>query len=273
VTLGSRNQTGLGSEVTDNPRRGTVQSVERAFELLECLADAGGEAGLIQLSIATGLPVPTIHRLLRTLVSTGYVRQEESRRYALGPKLIHLGDRAQQLIGRWVRPHLAALVKAIGETANLATLDGNMVVYVAQVPSAHSMRMFTEVGRRVLPHCTGVGKAILAYQPDLAVLELLSHTGMPAQTARTITDPSEFLAALREIRGRGYALDDGEQELGVRCVAVPVLQSSARFGISISGPDSRMTDEVIAAAVPLLQKAAAGLALALDDPGSDSTES
>lgn len=130
---------------------GGVQSLERAFDLLERMADAGGEVGLSELSASSGLPLPTIHRLMRTLVVCGYVRQQSNRRYALGPRLIRLGESASRLLGTWARPYLARLVEETGETANMALLDGDEIVYVAQVPSKHSMRMFTEVGRRVLP--------------------------------------------------------------------------------------------------------------------------
>ena len=129
-----------------------VQSVERAFELLEIMASSGGSMALGELAARAELSQPTIHRLVRTLLVMGYVRQLENRRYALGPKLIRLGESAAQLIGAWSRPHLTELVERTGESANMAVLDNDMAVYVAQVPSPHAMRMFTEVGRRVHLH-------------------------------------------------------------------------------------------------------------------------
>lgn len=242
-----------------------VHSVERAFALLELIADAGGEAGLSELAARSGLPLPTIHRLVHTLIGCGYVRQQPSRRYALAPRLIRLGDSAAGLLGTWARPHLAGLVAAAGETANLAMLDGDMAAYVAQVPSPHSMRMFTEVGRRVFPHCTAVGKAILAELPDEQVRALLTRTGMPAQTPKTITDPDGLLAELHRVRERGYAVDDGEQEIGVRCVAVPVRRGPSRLALSVSGPDSRVSGDLVARVVPQLQRAADELGAGLAD--------
>ena len=103
------------------------------------------------------------------------------------------------------------------------------------------MRMFTEVGRRVLPHCTAVGKAILAQLPEAEVRELLHRTGMPKHTDNTITDPDAFTAQLRNAEEHGYATDEGEQELGVRCVAVAVPDAPSRLAISISGPAGRMS--------------------------------
>ena len=150
---------------------------------------------------------------------------------------------------------LAELVDLLGETANLAVLDGDAAMYVGQVPSRHSMRMFTEVGRRVFAHCTGVGKALLSQLPDDDVRELLARTGMPAQTPHTITDPEVLLAELARIRVEGHAVDEGEQEVGVRCVAVPVRSALGTRAISVSGPAPRMTPELVARAVPLLREA------------------
>ncbi|MEW2521886.1 IclR family transcriptional regulator [Actinacidiphila alni] len=244
-------------------RAGGVQSLERAFDLLERMADAGGEVGLSELSTSSGLPLPTIHRLMRTLVSCGYVRQQANRRYALGPRLIRLGETASRLLGTWARPFLAELVEATGETANMALLDGDEVVYVAQVPSRHSMRMFTEVGRRVLPHSTGVGKALLADVPPQDVRALLARTGMPALTERTITEPDAFLAELERIRALGYAVDDNEQEVGVRCLAVTVPDSPTMAAISISGPAGRVTEAATDKIIPVLHQVARELSAAL----------
>lgn len=255
------------SSPSDPSGSGGVQSLERAFDLLERMADAGGEVSLSELSAAGGLPLPTIHRLMRTLVATGYVRQQPNRRYALGPRLIRLGESAGRLLGTWARPHLAELVEATGETANMALLDGDEVVYVAQAPSRHSMRMFTEVGRRVLPHSTGVGKALLAEVPPHEVRALLTRTGMPAATGQTITDPDTFLDALEEVRRLGYAVDDNEQEVGVRCLAVTVPGSPTAAAISISGPAGRVTDSATEKIVPVLHSVARKLSAALAASG------
>jgi IclR family acetate operon transcriptional repressor len=245
-----------------------VQSLERAFLLLELMADAGGEVAISRLAADSGLPVSTIHRLVRTLVARGYVRQLPSRRYVLGPRLIHLGEFASRMLATWAQPHLAWLVDAIGETANLAMLDGDRVVYAAQVPSRHSMRMFTEVGRRVHLHCTGVGKVLLAQLPPETARELMVRGGMPARTDVTVTDPDELLAQLPAIADQGYAVDDGEQEAGVRCVAVPVPGGSSAGAISVSGPAGRLGMDAVPRVVPLLQSAAAALAAELREDGA-----
>jgi IclR family acetate operon transcriptional repressor len=239
---------------------GGVQSIERALDLLEYLTDAGGSQGLSQLAASSGLPLPTIHRLMKTLMRRGYVRQEPSRRYALGPRLIRLGDTAGKLLGSWSRPYLEELVEFTGETANLALMDGDEVVYVAQAPSRHQMRMFTEPGRRVRPHCTAVGKALLGQMPEADVRALLRRTGMEPHTVATITDPGELVEHLALVREQGYARDEGEQEIGVRCIAVHVPDAPTMMAISVSGPQARLSENSVAKIVPALQRVAGELA-------------
>lgn len=253
--------------MSTGPRRanqgGGVQSVERTFDLLERMADAGGEVALSDLAESSGLPLPTIHRIMRTLVGAGYARQQPSRRYALGPRLIRLGETASRALGSWARPYLAELTEAVGETSNMAVLDGEQVVYVAQVPSQHSMRMFTEVGRRVDAHATAVGKALLAHLPEDTATQLLTRNGMRPQTERTITSVESMHEELAGIRQLGYALDDGEQEVGVRCYAVAVPGAPSNTALSISGPESRMTRVSTNDVVPLMQRLARELAAEL----------
>lgn len=249
------------SEQTGQERpAGGVQSIERAFDLLELLADAGGEVGLSQLAETSGLPLPTIHRIMRTLVARGYARQQPSRRYALGPRLIRIGETAGRALGAWARPYLATLTEAVGETTNMAVLDGDQVMYVAQVPSPHPMRMFTEVGRRVDAHCTAVGKAVLAQLPAAEVDRLLAHTDLRPQTDRSITSLTELHAQLATIRAQGYAVDDGEQEEGVRCLAVAVPDAPTGTALSISGPQARMAKLPVAEVVPIMRAVADKLA-------------
>lgn len=242
--------------ITSSPKNkanDNVQSILRAFELLEHLADANGEVGITQLAESSGLPLPTIYRLIQTLVTGGYVKQGSSRRYGLGPRLIRLGEKAGIALGSSIKPYLLKLAELTGETTNLALLDADEVVYVAQVPSRHSMRMFTEVGGRVHPHCTGVGKALLAQLSEEEVSSILSRTGMDSHTPATITDPKILLKQLEQIRHQGYALDEGEQEIGVNCIAAPIPWNLAKAAISISGPISRFTPETRQQIIPLLK--------------------
>jgi IclR family acetate operon transcriptional repressor len=245
-----------------------VQTISRAFELLDLIADHGAPVTISELSARSGLPLPTVHRLLKALVSLGHVRQTPSRRYALGPRLIRLGESASQSLGATAQPFLAQLVEITGETANLAIREGDVVVYVAQVPSRHSMRMFTEIGRRVLPHCTGVGKALLAQLPNSSVKEIVQRNGMPAMTEHTMTSLDDLMDDLERIRDRGWAEDNGEQEIGVRCIAASVLGTGIQAAISVSGPETRLTPQAIESAGPLLVRIAADLAVAINSTES-----
>jgi len=246
------------TEPRQSPKGNNVQSLDRAFLLLERLAD-GDSLTLSHLAEETGLPVATAHRLLAFLSGKGYVRREPGRRYALGLRLIRLGQTATRGLNSWAMPYLAQLVEEFGETANMAILEGDGCVYVAQVPSPQTVRMFTEVGKVVMPHCTGVGKAILSMLPDEQVSALLSRTGMPTRTENTITGIPEMLDAMHDIRRLGYALDDGEQELGVRCVSVPLPGLPMLAAISVSGPSSRVRREQVPGIAPELQSAAAAM--------------
>jgi IclR family acetate operon transcriptional repressor len=246
---------------------GGVQAVERAFDVLELLATGDGEGmGVSDLARGTGLPVATIHRLLATLVARGYaVQQTGSRRYTLGSMLVGLGASAGRRLGAFARPWLAEIVEVSGETANLAVLEGDAVVYVSQVPSQrHTVRMFTEVGRRLAPHSTAVGKALLAFRPRPEVERIVARTGLPPRTPRTITSRAAFLAALDEVTAQGWAVDDEEQELGVRCLAVPVLADGVpAAALSVSGPSGRLDAELQARVLPAMQRVAAELSEAL----------
>lgn len=218
----------------------SVQSVDRALDLLEALADIDGSVGVGEVAALTGLPQGTAHRLLRSLQARGYVRHDAARKYSLGVAASRLGDAAQRSLGRVARPHLAELVALSGETANLAVLEGDDVVYVAQTPSPRTLRMFAEVGRHVPPHSTAVGKVLLAaLGPDRA-LAVVRRRGLTRMTDHTITDPAAFVAELDRVRAQGFAVDEQEQELGVRCVAVPVgPDSGVVAAVSLSGPADR----------------------------------
>ncbi len=161
------------------------------------------------------------------------------KRQALGSALVRLGGAAERMVGVWAQPYLEKMVALSGETANLAVLEGDFVVYVAQAASPRRLRMFAEVGRRVLPHSTAVGKVLLAERADAAAI--LARTGLPRRTEHTITSIDAMLAELERVREQGYAMDFGEEELGVHCLAVPVRDDGRIIaGMSISGPVDRI---------------------------------
>ncbi len=219
---------------------GSVQSVDRALSLLEALARAEAPIGVGELAEHTGLPQGTAHRLLHGLQLRGYVRHDSSRKYSVGTAALQLGDAAQRSLARSARPYLAELVEVSGETANLAVLEGDDVVYVAQVPSPHTLRMFAEAGRRVPPHSTAVGKVLLAAMPRERALAVLRRRGLPRRTGTTITSIADFDRELDLVHENGWAADEEEQEAGVRCVAVPVGDDGRVVAaVSVSGPSER----------------------------------
>jgi IclR family transcriptional regulator, acetate operon repressor len=241
---------------------GGVQSLHRALDVLEALAAAGGTTSLSELAAACGLPLPTLHRLAATLAGRRYLRQLPDRRYCLGSRLVPLGGAAHALLGERALPVLGRLAELTGESANLAVLSQGQAEYVAQAAGRHAMRIFTEVGNRVALHCTGVGKALLASVPAAQTRRLIEADALTARTAATITDAATLHAEIALIRTRGYALDEGEMEAGVRCVAVGI-PGALPMAVSVSGPASRMSDEVVGTAVTALRAAGADLAARL----------
>lgn len=246
--------------MTETDRSGSgVQSVHRSLDLLEALAAAGGTASLGDLAAAAGLPAPTAYRLAATLAARGYLRQLPDRRYCLGSRLVPLGTGAHALLGERALPVLRGLADLTGESANLAVLTSGAAEYVSQAPGRHTMRIFTEVGNRVALHCTGVGKALLSVLPAAQAARLIETMTLTGRTAATITDPPALHAELTVIRARGYAIDEGEMEIGVRCVAVGI-PGTPPLAVSVSGPAARMTDDLVTAAAAALQTASAELA-------------
>lgn len=220
-----------------------LQSLGRALGLLEHVADAGDPIGLSDLAAACGVPVSTAHRMVRSLVASGYLHQDADRRYRLGPRLVALGGLALHPVGPALTPWLQRLERATGETASAATLCGDAVLYVAQVQSAHPMRTSTTPHHRTMAHCSAVGKAMLAQLADDTVVALVRRTGLPRRTNHTVGTVDELMTELETIRSRGFALDDEEDEYAARCVAVPVLSAPFPLAVSVSGPTTRVVRE------------------------------
>ncbi|MBU6422628.1 MAG: IclR family transcriptional regulator [Chloroflexi bacterium] len=249
--------------------RRSVQSVDRALDLLEALAASEGEVSITSLASRTSLHVSTVHRLLTTLLRRGYVRQNpDTSRYFTGAKLATLAEgrsRFNELRHR-ARPILRGLTEQTRETSNLVVLDDAMAVYIETVPSPHVVRMFTTIGNRVPLHSTGVGKALLAALSTDRRDALIDRIEMRAYTPRTIVEKTSLRRALEEVRERGYAIDDEEFDEGVRCVAIAVGPVGDPIGaISVSAPAGRMTRQRCGELAPLVRRAATELGEAMRD--------
>jgi IclR family acetate operon transcriptional repressor len=225
----------------------TVRAVERALQLIEVFARSRGPLAISELAAKVGLPPSTVHRLVQTLMSLGYVVQyQQSKRYGVGRGIAEI-NRAMLLkyeFGRFARPYLEALVEATGETASLAALYGTSVIYVSQVESPAMVRVSNPVGTPVPLHCTAVGKVFLAdFRPDM-LEETLAYAGLTPSTSYTLTTREALERELEGIRRQGYALDDQEYAEGVRCLAVGLRGSSGAVvaALSVCGPLSRMSD-------------------------------
>lgn len=250
--------------------RRSVQSVDRALDLLEALAASEGEVSITSLAHRTSLHVSTVHRLLTTLLRRGYVRQNpETSRYFTGAKLATLSDSRSHFneLRLRARPMLRSLTEQTRETSNLVVLDDALAVYIETVPSPQVVRMFTQLGNRVPLHATGAGKMLLAWLSADRREALIDRLELRAYTARTITERASLRRALEEIRERGYAVDDEEYDEGVRCVALPVGPLGSPLGaISVSAPASRMTRQRCGELAPLVRRAASELAEAMREP-------
>ena len=247
--------------------RRSVQSVDRALDLLEALTAAEGEVSITALAGRTKLHVSTVHRLLATLLRRGYVRQNpDTSRYYAGAKLAAFGDGRGRFneLRLAARPILRTLVDLTRETANLSVLDDTAAVYIETAASPQVVRLFTVVGNRVPLHATGAGKALLAALPAPRREGILDRTALEPHTAKTIVDRAALAKVLETARANGYALDDEEFDDGVRCIAVPVGPVGAPIAaLSISGPASRLTRQRCIEFVPQLRRCAQELAEAV----------
>ena len=235
-----------------------VQSVERIFQLIESLAAHPAGAGLQRLAQDTDLAKSTVHRLLASLVSLGYAAQDENGRYRLTLKMFELssGIVNSMDILDVAKVHLERLAHRTGEAVHLVIRDGQDIVYIYKTESG-PMRMSSRVGLRSPLYCTGVGKAILATLPADEVTNIWQHTTPQKLTTHTIVEFDALQAQLAEVRTNGYAIDDEENELGVRCVAVaiPGVGGRADSAFSISGLAPYMTPERIRRIATLAQDA------------------
>ncbi|WP_048876611.1 IclR family transcriptional regulator [Saccharomonospora saliphila] len=244
---GRRNQgnnTGAGAAPAGEERDYTVRAVERVCSILNLLQESIDGVSLIEVGQATDLPKSSAFRYLWTLEAHRYVERDEGTGlYRLGLGFVGMQSRQLEVLRERARPWLEKLRDEFDETANLAILDGDHIIYVDIVESRNRVRLASARGARDPLHSTALGKAIASRLSEARVRELLEHTGMDTLTERTITTVDRFTEELAAVRRIGFALNDGENETDGRCVAVPLLGARLPAAISISAPSARFSRE------------------------------
>ncbi len=238
---------------------GTSTSVARAFAILDVLAPAG-QTGSSLTEVATRLRMSksTAYRYLVTLEQIGTVERDDKDRFRLGLKVIELAGRL--LSNMDLRNSSAAILGELAaqteETIHLGVPSHTEVVYIAKVDSSYSIQMRSSIGARVPMYCTALGKSILAHSPA-SLLEQVVSQGMPARTAHTLTSREALCAVLERVRAQGFAIDDEENEAGVRCVGAPIFNYERHVvgAISISSPATRVDRERCVELAPLVRDA------------------
>lgn len=247
----------------ENPA--VVQSVERTFMIIEELGRMPGGIALGDLSSKVGLHKSTVHRLLTCLAGMGYVTQDSfTGRYRLSLKLFEVAGRAVNSLDivSATKPHLDRLSAKCGEAVHLVIRDGVDMIYVYKVDAnVNSIRMSSSVGLRIPMYCTGVGKAVLAEYAEEEVKQIWETSDIRPLTANTITDLWVLQEQLELVRRRGYAVDDEENEPGVRCVAValPQMLGGPPAAYSVSAPAMRMRDEQLQQIAEMALQAKVGI--------------
>lgn len=232
----------------DSNNHDEVGVLIKSMNLLVCLAEA--PLTVVELSDRTGISKPTVYRILRTLDSGGFVvREQDSRKYILGPALIGLGraTRNSTYLIRYARPTLIELSKKYDETVNLGVLSHGKVIYLSTLESRQQLRVTVPMTIENNAHTTALGKAILSAMEEESSLKIISNMyATKANQSSRYTEP-EFIEHIRAIRTQGFAIDDEDDAIGFRCVAAPIVNLSGDpiAAISISAPTSRISLEEI----------------------------
>jgi IclR family KDG regulon transcriptional repressor len=223
----------------------TIQALQRGMKVLDTLLDARTPLKLEAICASTGLPKSTAFRIVVNLLQGEYL-VETDEGYWLGLKLLRLGALVEGRLDlkQQARTFLMELRDQANETVHLAVLDSELrVVYLEKFHAQHAVGlMISRIGITAPMHCTALGKAMAAFLPEIEVRDWILRDGLKAYTEATVTDQAAFLWELGEIRSRGYAVDRGEYEASVRCIAAPIRDTTGNViaAVSVSAPDSRM---------------------------------
>jgi DNA-binding IclR family transcriptional regulator len=222
------------------------RSVLKALDVLETLVAAPGPMSLSDIARAVDRPLPTVHRLLRTLELRDYVESLHGS-YRLTLKLFDLGTTVASRIDIVAesRPRVEALCNELDETINVSVRSGTSAVYVLKVESPRSVRLISQLGMHVPLHCTAMGKVLLAYLDEAQREEVLESLELLPRTDHTIVARDALEAELDRVAGRGWAVDAQEFDYGLICVAAPIFDHTGRVtaAISAAGPEARMPED------------------------------
>jgi DNA-binding IclR family transcriptional regulator len=257
--------------MTTDSAKGLIGSLLHGLEILDMFERDRPEIGIGEMAQQLGLHRSTTSRLAATLAVAGYLEPAgEPGRYRLSGRLAALGElaAADGDVRRAAAPHLQDLVQELGETGHLAVLEGTEAVTVEVVDGWQTVRMHSWVGKRSPAHCSSMGKALLAGLPADEIDALYPQARLEARTAKTITGTGELKRHLAQVRGRGYAVDSGELEPHLCCVAGPVFDRTGAVvaSISISGPDTRINEASIPAIADAVRRAAGQISTRLGAP-------
>ncbi|MFJ2034253.1 IclR family transcriptional regulator [Streptosporangium sp. NPDC087985] len=221
-------------------------SVVKAFELIKVIADVGPQGiGLQDLAARSGVVASTAHRYMASLLELGVVERDTVGAYRLGIGLVTLAGRylEEDVLRKAVHPYLVKLAEISGETAHLGVRVGDRLVYVDKVESAKSVRLVSHIGSQAPMHCTSMGKALLSLAGD-DERRNLADGPLERPTPKTLTGV-DLLEELERVRSQGFALDDEENEEGVRCLGVPLVNAAGRAvgAFSVSAPANRFSVE------------------------------
>jgi DNA-binding IclR family transcriptional regulator len=225
-----------------------LSSVATAVRVLKAFTSATPDWGVTDLATQIGESKSTVHRVLSTLTDEGLLEQDASTsRYRLGLALFDLAAAvpSQRNLHEAVLLPMTDLRNSTGETVQVGVLDGRQVVYVERLDSPHTLRIFTELGRRNSAHCTGSGKALLAFTPAAQLDRLLDGWVLERQTEHTIGSTGELRSHLAMIRDRGYAENRHESQIGVVSIAAPIRDESGTTvaAMSVAGPAERIDSD------------------------------
>jgi IclR family KDG regulon transcriptional repressor len=227
-----------------------IHVIDRAAQILDCFGFDCQELSVSEIGVKTRLHRSTAHRILMALEYNDLIQQNpENGKYRLGMKLFKLGHQVVSHLNlrEVCRPFLKRIMNATQETAHLAVLDDNQVLYLDKVEGPHALRMPSRVGRHIPTYCTSLGKAMLSCLGEEDVRAILGKTPLTAYTSNTAKNCEQLLADVRAVRKRGYAVDKEEIELGLRCVGAPIRDHTGRMvgAISVAAPSARLSEKKI----------------------------